>query len=111
MIESALNIFEMEATFLIVEKTSVDAFYGKNTSDYTTVTDKAVIVPHGYTFLEPDTNIGIESFGKVDVYTRYTLKKDDLVVYNGKNYVVLDKNDWISVLGDYSVYVCQVQVQ
>jgi len=109
MIEQVLGVFEQDITIQIVDKTVTDAFYGVNDTDYTEQTVKAVVVPHGLSLQEPDTSIGIDSFGKVDVYIReITLKRDDIVVYCGKNYKVIDVSEWDSVLGDYKCYVCQV---
>lgn len=108
MIESAMKVFEQNTTFKIVTKTITDAAYGKSTPSYATSTHPAVIVPHGYSLQQVDTSIGIDSLGKIDVYVRgFTLKRDDLVSYNGRDYKVIDENKWDSTLGEFACYVCQ----
>jgi len=109
MIESAMRIFEQDTTVKIVTKVVTDAFYGKSQPTYTTQTVKAVTVPHGVSLQEPGTSIGIDVFGKIDIYVRgFSLKRDDLVTYCGKDYTIIDVSEWDSTLGDYKCYVAQI---
>lgn len=111
MIESALEVFKQNTHFKIVTKTVVDSFYGKTDDTYTDLYADAVVVPHGYSIEDYQSSIGIRSEGKIDVYTKNDLKAGDLVVYQGKQYAVVDTADWNTIIGSYSCYVCQIQIQ
>lgn len=111
MIEAALEVFKQNTHFMIITKTITDAFYGKSDDTYTDSYADAVVVPHGYSVQDYQSSIGVNSEGKIDVYTKSALKAGDLVVYQGKRYAVVDTADWATTLGSYSYYVCQIQIQ
>jgi hypothetical protein len=109
MIESALKQFEQDILFKVVKKEIDDAFYGTNTPSYTETTVKACVVPHDYTIGKFDGNEGITKYGMIDVYVKdLVLKRDDLVYYSGKDYIVIECSEWKSTFGDFYVYVCQI---
>jgi len=109
MIEGTLAIFEEDYTFKIVAKTSTDSFYGKNTLAYTTITAKAVITPHTTSFQQTDQPVGVSPSGLIDIYVRsLNLKKDDIVLYESKEYKITEESRWDCVLGEFNVYTASI---
>lgn len=109
MIEGTLTIFELDYTFKIVSKTTTDAFYGKTHSDYVTQIAKAVIMPYEQSFQETDQTVGVAPSGRITIFIKgMGLKKDDMVVYEGRDYTIIEESRWNVKIGKYNVYIASI---
>lgn len=109
MIESALLPFLQNYTFKIVTKTVADTRYKNTTSSYHDTTASGVIVPHTLSLQEDNIDVGIDKFGKIDIFVEnLVLKKDDMVVFNGANYTIIDQAIWNTTLGDFNYYIASI---